>query len=472
MESLNFPVAASVAAPIKFAWISSSRGFIQEREAVRRFSCVIVLAILAGVLALSGTVSGAEAPLTLAEAQRRAVERSRQTSSQDAAVAASREMALAAGQLPDPVLKLGIDNLPIDGPDQFSVARDFMTMRRIGVMQEFTRSEKRQLRAQRFEREAEKSLVEKTATVASIQRNTALAWLDRYYAEASAAVIAQQAREAKLEIVAAEGAYRAGRGNQADVFAAHSALVGLEVQASELDRRNRTAKINLARWIGEGADAPLAGKPAIDSIRLDSGALDTQLAHHPEISVLAKQEEIASTEARIAQAEKKADWSLELTYSQRGPSYSNMVSIGVSIPLQWDQKDRQNRELAAKLALVERAKAEREEALRAHIGEVRAMIAEWENGRDRLARYERELIPLARERTKAALSAYQGGKGSLSDLLLARRNEIEVRMQAVQLEAEIARLWGQLNFLFPDGVGATQASIPAQSGANRGRELK
>jgi len=472
MESLDFPVAASVAAPIKFAWISSFRVFSQERKAVRGFSCVIVLATLAGTIAFSGNVSGAEAPLTLAEAQRRAVERSRQTSAQDLAIAASREMAVAAGQLPDPVLKLGIDNLPIDGPDQFSVTRDFMTMRRIGVMQEFTRSEKRQLRAQRFEREAEKSLVEKTAAVASIQRNTALAWLDRYYAEASAAVIAQQAREAKLEIVAAEGAYRAGRGNQADVFAAHSALVGLEVQASELDRRNRTARINLARWIGEAADAPLAGKPAIDSIRLDSGALDTQLAHHPEISVLAKQEEIASTEARIARAEKKADWSMELMYSQRGPSYSNMVSIGVSIPLQWDQKDRQNRELAAKLALVERAKAEREEALRAHIGEVRAMIAEWENGRDRLARYERELIPLARERTKAALSAYQGGKGSLSDLLLARRNEIEVRMQAVQLEAEIARLWGQLNFLFPDGVGATQASIPAQSGANRGRELK
>jgi outer membrane protein TolC len=149
-----------------------------------------------------------------------------------------------------------------------------------------------------------------------------------------------------------------------------------------------------------------------------------------------------------------------------------MVSFGVSIPLQWDQKDRQNRELAAKLALADKAKAEREEALRMHTGEVRAMIGEWENGRDRLARYERELIPLAKERTKASLSAYQGGKSSLSDLLLARRNEIELRLQAVQLEAEIARLWAQLNFLYPDGVGAAHASVPAQSGANRAKESK
>src|SRR6266446_8195088 len=72
-------------------------------------------------------ISGAAAQtLTLAEAQRLAVERSRQVSAQNAAVAASREMALAAGQLPDPVLKLGIQDLPVDGPDRFSVARELL----------------------------------------------------------------------------------------------------------------------------------------------------------------------------------------------------------------------------------------------------------------------------------------------------------------------------------------------------------
>jgi outer membrane protein TolC len=472
MEFSAFRVAAFIAAPMEFARTSSFRAFGQSRKPVHGLSRGIVLTILAGALALFGAVALAEAPLTLAEAQRIAVERSRQVSAQNAAVVASREMALAAGQLPDPVLKLGIDNMPIDGPDRFSLTRDFMTMSRVGVMQEFTRSEKRKLRAQRFEREAEKSLAEKMAAVASIQRDTALAWLDRYYSDALVAVIAEQAGEIRREIVAVEGAYRAGRGNQADVFAAHSALVGLEVQASELDRRTRTARINLARWIGAAADAPLAGKPAIDSIRLHTGTLDTQLAGHPEIAVLAKQEEIASTEARIARAEKKADWSVEVAYQKRGPSFFDMISVGVSIPLQWDQKNRQDRELASKLATAEKAKAERDEALRAHIGEVHAMVTEWENGRERLARYERELIPLSRERTKAALAAYQGGKANLTDLLLARRDEIDVRMQGVQLELDTARLWAQLNFLAPEDSGTTITSVPAQSTALPTKESK
>ena len=178
------------------------------------------------------------------------------------------------------------------------------------------------------------------------------------------------------------------------------------------------------------------------------------------------------TEAKLAQADKKADWSVEVSYAQRGPAYSNMVSVGVSIPLQWDQKNRQSRELASKLALADQARARHAEALRAHTSEVRTMITEWENGQERLGRYDRELVPLASERTRAALGAYQGGKANLTDLLLARRNEIDVRMKAVGLQAEIARLWAQLNFLFPDSAGLTQASIPARSIANQVKESK
>jgi outer membrane protein TolC len=388
--------------------------------------------------------------LTLGEAQRRAVERSRQLAAQDSAVTASREMAVAAGQLPDPVLKFGVDNLPVNGADQFSVTRDFMTMRRIGLMQELTRSEKRELRAQRFAREAEKSTMEKDAAIAAIQRNTALAWLDRHYAEAMAVVIAEQAEQVRLEILAAEGVYRGGRGSQAEVIAAHSTLAGLEDRASEFRRRIASAKANLARWMGDGAEAPLARPPAIDSIRLDTAALEGELAHHPEIAALGKQEEIAATEARLAQASGIPDWSFEVAYQQRGPAFSNMVSFGVSIPLPWDRANRQDREIASKLATAGQARAQREEMLRAHVGEVRVMIAEWQNGRERLARYERDLVPLARERANAALAGYQGAKTTLSDLLLARRNETEVRMLAVQLEMETARLWAQLNFLIPD----------------------
>lgn len=394
------------------------------------------------------------APLSMREAQRLAVARSRQLSARDLAASAARDMAVAAGQLPDPVLRAGIDNLPVSGADRFSLGNDFMTMRRVGVMQEVTRADKRQLRAERFERSAEKSLAEKAAATASIERDTALAWLDAYYAQAMAAVVAEQGTQASLEIQAADGAYRAGRGSQAELLAARAGAAMIEDRNSESQQRLRNARTMLARWTGDSAAIMLADVPPTDTIGLDAASLERQLTHHPAIAVLARQEAIADTDARLAAANRKADWSIELAFQQRGAAYSNMVSVGVSIPLQWDRARRQDRELSARLAMVDEARAEREELLREHVAQTRALVDQWQTGRQRQLRYRDELIPLANERTGAVMSAYRGGKASLADLLAARRSAIDVRLQALQLEADTARLWAQLNFLAPLDPGA------------------
>lgn len=398
----------------------------------------------------------ADPPLTLVAAQRRAIEYSRQLAGQDFATTAAREMAVAAGQRPDPVIRMGIDNLPVTTSDRFSLTRDFMTMRRIGVMQELIGDDKLQRRAERFEREADKSLAQKVATTVVIERDTAIAWLELYYAQAMAAVIAETGEQSKLEIQAAEGAYRAGRGSQADVYATHSALVMFEDRASEAAVKVRNAKAMLARWIGEAADQTLAGEPALDTIRVSRAQLEEQLAQHPQVMLLQNQEALAAAEVRIAQANRKSDWTVELAYQQRGPSFSNMVSIGVSIPWQWDQGNRQDRELSAKQALADQARLERDEALRGYVAETAVLINEWDNGRQRQARYQRDLLPLAQARTEAMLAAYRGGKSTLTEVVAARRGEIDVRLQALQLAADTARWWARINFLFPSDAGALQ----------------
>jgi outer membrane protein TolC len=412
------------------------------RAASRALAICIVTTALAPVAAVA-----ADRPLTLPQAQRLAVERSRLLSAQDSAAAAAREMAVVAEQLPDPVASISINNVPVSGADAFSLSRDFMTMRSIGVMQELIRPDKRRARAARFEREADKAIAEKAAVVVITERDTALAWLERYYAEGQAAVVAEQARQARLELDAAETAYRSGRGGLAEILTARSALVSLDDRASELRRRVAAAKIALARYVGDTADAPLGARPAIDALRLDRHSLDAELDDHPVIAALGRREELAAADVHLAQANRKADWSVQVMYSQRGSAFPDMVSLGVSVPLQWDRPKRQDRELAARLAMLDQVRAEREDGVRAHRAEVHAMLVEWENGKERSARYDAELLPLATQRTEATLAAYRGAKATLTDVLLARRNEIDVRMQALQLEGETARAWAQLNFL-------------------------
>ena len=420
---------------------------------------VVFFPILRGaalaLIAAAVTPSWAADSLTLAQALHIAVGRSPQLRAQQALSMAAREQAVAAGQLPDPVLKLGVDNLPVDGPERGSLTRDFMTMRRIGIMQEIPRAEKRQLRADRFEHDAQRARALQQQSLASIQQSTALAWLERYYAQALRELVQQQIDETRLQLQAADLAFRNGRASQADVFAARAAAIGLNDRLGELEGQSRGAELMLARWVGaDVANRTVSGTPPWQVLSQQSQVVQDRTGKHPDLQVISAEIAAAETDARLALANKKPDWSVEASYSQRGSAYSNMVSLGVSIPLQWDSKNRQNRELAAKLFLVDEAKERYEDRLRSQEFEARSLLNDWQTGKDRLARLRDELIPVMRQRAEASLTAYRTGKSDLAATLAARRDEIDSRIQALNLEMETARAWARLNYQTPDQATA------------------
>lgn len=258
-----------------------------------------------------------------------------------------------------------------------------------------------------------------------------------------------QRTETLLQVDAAQAAYRGGRGAQADVFAARSAVAQIEDRIDQARLQVAMAKTALARWTGDTADSTLDAAPAIDHLAWHHDDLEAALADHPELALMAKQEQMAQADADMARANKQSDWSAEVMLNHRGPSYSNMVSINVSLPLQWDPQQRQDRELAAKLATTDQMHAQREEAAREHLAQARSLWQAWQSGRDRMARYDTTLLPLAAERTQAALAAYRGATLPLTAVLEARRLEVDARMERLRLEMETARLWAQLSYLIP-----------------------
>ena len=411
------------------------------------FRLVIVRrALFAGVMLVSLAVQSAE-PLTLDEAQRIAVSRSQQVVANEASAASARRMAQAAGQLPDPVLKAGIDNLPLNGPDRFSLTRDFMTMRRIGVMQELPDGGKRRLRTQRAVQDALRLQAERDLLVVNARRDTALAWLDRRYALAQRNVLLRQADEARLQVEAADASYRGARGSQADVFAARTAVSLIEDKLNLVDTQARNAALMLARWVGADAQRLPSGTVPWQTTELDQGFTIEHLEDHPALAVAAALVQAAQLDVALAQAGKRPDWTVEASYSQRGPAYSNMLSVGVSVPLQLDRANRQDQEVGARQAELDAALARYEDLLRSEEAEVSVMLNDWRNGKTRVDRFGASLLPLAQQRTAAALVAYRGGKGELATVLAARRDELELQMQALTVELDTARAWARLNFL-------------------------
>jgi outer membrane protein TolC len=413
---------------------------------------------LATALCLGLDVTAQAQPtLSLDDALQRAQQRSLQLSAQDSAATAARELAAAAGRLPDPTLKAGINNLPLNGPDAFSLSADFMTMRSIGVMQEFTREDKRKARAARFDRQADVAEAGRALALANLRRDTALAWLERHYVERMVELLKTQRAEAALQIEAADAAYRGGKGALADLFAARSAVAQIDDRIRQAETLAATAQTRLQRWVGADAPRTLAAPPALT---LDEHAVEhatALLARHPQLALLERQEAAARAEADIARSEHKADWSVELMYSQRGPAYSNMASLNVSIPLQWDAANRQDRQLAARLALADQVRAEREDAQREHLAETLTWLQQWHSNRERLAFYDSTLVPLSTERVRASLASYRGGEAALTTVLEARRLDIELRIDRLRLEMDGAGWWARIEYLVPPTTPAHKA---------------
>lgn len=136
-------------------------------------------------------------------------------------------------------------------------------------------------------------------------------------------------------------------------------------------------------------------------------------------------------------------------YSKRGGSFGDMVSLGVSIPLQWDQANKQDRELTAKLQQLEQIRLEREELRRERLFELQRLISNWQGGLARLAEYDATLIPLATDRVTVMEAAIRGGKAPLAAVLDAHGRVIDTQLERVRIERQTAAWWAELEFQIP-----------------------
>lgn len=373
---------------------------------------------------------------------------------QQAAIDASRQNAVAESELPDPRLKLGINNLPLNGADQYSVTRDFMTMRSIAIEQMVPAGDKRRLKGARGRLEAELAAAELQNIKRTIQRDARLAWLAVYYP-----VKAAEFMEAALVFYdqqrnAAEIALRGGRATLAEI-----ARIGVEIELQHdrlLDNagQQRKGRAELARWIGPAAERELGAMPAARDALPPLSALRERIHDHAQLVAARAEIALAQNDVQQAQAAYKTDWSVEVMYSKRGPAYSDMVSVQVGVELPLFTANRQDRRLGAKLSRKEQHEQQHENHRRMLVAELESAYASWQALTQRTARFEQEVLPQAARRVEAALAGYRAGRADLASAIEARRGRLELELQHLALQVELARARTQLEYLAAYDRGA------------------
>jgi outer membrane protein TolC len=401
------------------------------------------------VVAAAAPQAAAQA-LLLDDAIRIGEARSARLAAQSAAVSAASDLAGRAAQLPDPKLKFGLENVPASGPEAWSLTQDFMTMKRIGVMQDIVNGDKRRARGERAARELGVERAGLTLERTNLRREIAVAWYEVLHATRALEVMSDLVNAVALQQETVGAAIAAGRAPAADGFMARSALETARDQVIDQERVLGRARIMLAQFVGEDAQRPVGAAPDTSRLAVPVTALLESLDRQPTLQVLERRAALAQSDVAVAQSTKTPDWGVELSFGQRTPYFSNMLTLMFSVDLPVFPADRQDRDVAASLAQVDRARAQLEDARRTYTAQVRGLAVDWEAWNRRVERYEKVLIPLAQERAEAALAAYRGGKGELMMVIEARKAEAETRLGLHNALLERGRAWAGLTYLVPE----------------------
>ncbi|HKS56529.1 MAG TPA: TolC family protein [Steroidobacteraceae bacterium] len=408
----------------------------------------LLLTLLPGLLFTSLTQAQPSA-LTLDEAVELAAARTPQMQAQTAAIDMAQAESIAAGRLPDPELVVGVDNLPSSGDDAWSFDRDFMTMRKVGVMQAFPNGRKRAAQRERAAAAVSVAQTEAQRTQLEVARATAEAWIASHSAELLLERLQALKPKVELQAEAARAALSAGKGTTADALAAQSAVKELDDRIINAEREVQVARAELARWVGEDAQRELAAAPAFAELPASRERLLTSFHRHAPLLTYEAQLALARSEIDVARAQKRSDWSAELTYAKRGSAFSDMVSLEFRVGLPLFSRYRQDPMIRAKRAELSKLEADRDTELRTHTAEITAMLAAWDAARKRIGLYEADRLPLARQRSQAALAAFQAGRMELTGVLASHVAEIEVQQEYVELMQQLALAWAYLRYLEP-----------------------
>ena len=399
------------------------------------------------LLALPLTCTAGQPALPLDEAVARAVATAPDVAVGVEAAAAMRDLAVSAGRLPDPALIVGLEDVPVEGPDAWSTSADFMTMTNFGLMQEFPNRATRRLERERASAEVGVADAELSDIRLRVARETARAWIRSATIESALEALARLRPEVELGATAARAGVTAGRASTAEALAAEAAVVRLETRLIDFRGRVRQARADLAHWIGEEAERPLAPPPAFDALPAQAAGLVDGAGQHARILPFDARLDAARTAAELARSERRPGWSAELMFGKRGPDFDDMASLQFTIDLPLFARHRQDPVIASRQADVRRLEAERDSGLRAYQAELRRVWIEWEQAGAQLEQFDRELLPLARERSRAALAAYRSGVADLRLVTDALEDEIDLLVERAELANARGSAWAFLRFL-------------------------
>ena len=387
--------------------------------------------------------AGVLAHLRLADAQQVALERNWDLLAAAVGVDAATAQKIVAHEFPNPTLALSTTKISVDDhPNSTSMGngvwdRSYDTV--FAVNQLFEIGGKRRNR----QRSAQAGLEAAKALFLDARRTLDLAVAKAYIAAAqaqeNAQVLMDSANTLREEARLAETRLKAGEISSADKSQIEIGAERFEADARTAESAAKQARVALEVLLGVSrptADCVLVEQ--LDSLAGTKSATGTNATGLWRPDVVAAEAAWRKTESdwRLQKALRVPDPTVLAQYEHEPPDAPNTVGFGVSLPLPLWNLNRGN--ILAAVAARDQAKLVFDKARAQAAADIATALMASEEATQRWQNYRESIRPKSEQVRKSKAYAYEKGGASLLDMLVAQRDDNDVRLAAQQAASDAA----------------------------------
>lgn len=394
------------------------------------------------ILMFGAPTAYATPELTLAEAERLALEQAPWLQHHRTSADAAAERAVYEGRLPDPQLTLGVANVPTDS---YRLDREDMSMTVVGMRQVFPPGKTLKLKSERAEKELTREQARVQMEYRNLLRQVRQSWLELYYQEQSLRTLDESRRLARKQLDAAEARYRAAQETQQSVLRSRQALARLDERTPMIRARIIRLQAQLARWIGEAAYQALPA--AMPALPLAPGEFD--YSRHPEWIATQSMLDEARVEVEMARQDYKPGMMLDVSYGFRRPMPNgtdrpDLLSAMVTFDLPVFREKRQDRKLAEKQTMEAGARFELDDKRRELESMGRSLRGELDGLTEREKIFVEQLLPATRREAQVTVAGFARDQSEYRD---AQMKSLDTELEFLRVRVDRAKVQAELLYL-------------------------
>ena len=351
---------------------------------------------------------------------------------------------IAGSTLADPMIKLGMANLPTDS---FALDEDPMTQLTVGLSQQFSRGTQRALTQKGFNQRSEIAVYQALDRQLKVKKTVRKLWLNILFIDKSMQIVKENKKLFLVFYRDLQSKFALGSADNEDLIFAEIEISKFDEKLAALTQRSLNYRSLLSEYIGHYADAQLAGElpswpktvsylGALNKINSDHYRL---LSTHPKAKILAQNIVVADNGIEFAEQNYKPRFKVEVGYGHRlsetdmGEERADLLSAFVSMDIPLFTDKRQNQKLISAQQKKGQKQAEHRLLLRQLNALLNAEISNYQQIQARIQRYQDSLLKQAKLHTQLLEQSYQSNTRPFKEVIDAYIHEQNLALEYQQL---------------------------------------